>query len=134
MLAKLMFPVCPTTNCTLPSDYAYPAQLPTLVRISAMQVQCHIERLSPHKAPGPDGIPNVVLKLCMDILIPYLVCIYCAILWLKIYPAWWRDSVTSTCMLWKPGKMISQRPIGQSPFSTCWPNCYLPSWQRTSPI
>ena len=79
MLAKLMFPARPA-DCYTPSDYPYPPQLPTPTRISATQIRHHIEGLSLHKAPGPDGIPNVVLKACADVLIPYLVPIYRTIL------------------------------------------------------
>ena len=101
MLARLMFPTHPTNYAT-PSDYSYPAQLPTPVRISAVQIQRHIEGLRPYKAPGPDGIPNVTLKACTDIITPYLVPVNRTILQLKVYPARWRDSVT--CILRKPGK------------------------------
>ena len=101
MLARLMFPARPT-NYTTPSDYPYPAQLPTPARISAVQIQRHIAGLRPYKASGPDGIPNIVLKSCADIITPYLVPVYHAILRLKVYPARWRDSVT--CVLRKPGK------------------------------
>ena len=129
MLAKLMFPACPT-NCATPSYYPYPAQLPTPVKISAIQIQCHIEGLCLHKAPGPDGIPNVVLKICADILTPYLVPISRAILQLKVYLAQWRGSVT--CVLTKPASpdTTSPKPTNQSLSSTHWPNCYPPSWQR----
>ena len=79
MLAKLMFPAHPSV-CLIPNNFPYPPQLRTPARISAEQVWCHIEGLSPHKAPGPDGIPNAVLKFCADIVTPYLVLIYRAIL------------------------------------------------------
>ena len=50
--------------------------------------------LSPFKAPGPDGIPNVMLQKCADLLIPFLLQIYQAILMLNIYPRSWNESIT----------------------------------------
>ena len=101
MLAKLMFPAHPSA-CLVLNNFLYPPQLRTLARISAEQIQCHIDSLSPHKAPGPDRIPNSVLKFCAGIITPHLVPIYRAILHLKVYPTQWRES--TTCVLRKPGK------------------------------
>ena len=101
MLVKLMFPACPD-NCSVPSDFSYPERLPTPKGITMEQVQHNIARLSPYKAPGPDRIPNIVLKACADMVVPYLVPIYRAVLKLKIYPCGWRE--LTTCILCKPGK------------------------------
>ena len=79
MLAKLMFPAHPP-DCSVPSVFSYPPQLCAPARISAKKIWCHIEGLSPQKVPGPDGVPNVVLKFCADIITPHLVPIYQAIL------------------------------------------------------
>ena len=35
-----------------------------------------ISQLRPHKAPGDDGIPNVVLKEVVDLILPYLIQIF----------------------------------------------------------
>ena len=35
-------------------------------------VHCCIKKLHPFKAPGPDGIPNVVLKCTSEVLVPLL--------------------------------------------------------------
>ena len=97
----LMFPNCPTA-CSVPDDYSYPLQLQAPASITAEQVQRHIGGLSPYKAPGPDGIPNIVLKTCTDILTPYLVPIFQAVLKMQSYPDSWKES--TTCVLWKPSK------------------------------
>ena len=96
MLVKLMFPARPTA-CSIPDDYSYPPQLQAPASISVEQVRRHLGGLSPHKALGPNGIPNVVLKTCADILIPYLVPIFRAILKLQVYPNGWKESIT--CVL-----------------------------------
>jgi ribonuclease HI len=101
MLVKLMFPDRPTA-CSVPDDYSYPPQLQAPASITADQIRRHIGGLSPYKAPGPDGIPNVVLKMCADIITPYLVSIFRAVLKLQLYPDSWKES--TTCILRKPGK------------------------------
>ena len=112
MLVKLMFPAHPTA-CSIPDDYSYPPQLQAPASISAEQVRRHLGGLSPHKAPGPDGIPNVVLKTCTDILIPYLVPIFRAVLKLQVYPDGWKESIT--CILRKPGKERYNVPKAYQP-------------------
>jgi hypothetical protein len=47
--------------------------------ISRDQIKRALARLKPYKAPGPDGIPNVVLTKCADILEDRLWHIYSAI-------------------------------------------------------
>jgi len=42
----------------------------------AEQVHNQIKRLKPYKAPGPDGILNIILTKCVDILEDRLVSIY----------------------------------------------------------
>ena len=100
ILAKLMFPTHPST-CLVLNNFLYPSQLHTPASILAEQIRWHIDSLSPHKAPGPDGIPNSVPKFCASIITPHLIPIYRAILHLKVYPAQWRES--TTCVLRKPG-------------------------------
>ena len=114
MLAKLMFPTRPST-CSVPNGFLYPPQLRTLARISAEQIRRHINGLSPHKAPGPDGIPNSVLKFCTDIITPRLIPIYRAILRLKVYPTQWRES--TTCVLRRPGKPRYDVPKAYRPIA-----------------
>ena len=100
MLARLMFPSKPATPHMFSDMYVN--QLPDPPSITEKQIWCHLDRLSPHKAPGPDEIPNVILKNCANILVPYLLQIFRASLGLQCYPEQWKDSVT--CVIWKPGK------------------------------
>jgi len=61
-----------------------------------------ILQLVPHKAPGADGITNIVFTQCADLLVPHLGPIYRATFLLKTYPKQRKDSVTT--VLRKPGK------------------------------
>lgn len=66
------------------------------------QICKHIACLKPFKAPGPDGIPNIVLIKCSNILVDRLWHIYAAIVdkgW--YYPPW---KAFTTIVLRKPGK------------------------------
>ena len=74
-----------------------------------------INKLKPYKAPGLDGIQNVVLKECADTIIDNLYFIFKAILELNAYPSRWLKSLP--IMLCKPGKpeynvAKSYHPIG----------------------
>ena len=41
-------------------------------RITRDQITRHMAKLKPYKAPGPDGIPNIVLTKCADLLLDRL--------------------------------------------------------------
>ena len=113
MLARLMVPGKPTTPHTFSNTYVN--QLPDLPSITEKQIWHHLDRLSPHKAPGPDEIPNVVLKNCTNILVPYLLQIFWASLGLQCYPEQWKDSIT--CVIWKPGKPRYNVPKAYRPIA-----------------
>ena len=58
MLAKLMFPARPD-GCVVP-EIEDDNQLPLPGSITEEQIWRHLARLHPYKAPGVDGIPNIV--------------------------------------------------------------------------
>lgn len=66
------------------------------------QLQRQVQRLSPYKAPGPDGIPNIVLKESIEILGKHLLQIYRAVFALHTYSNHWRS--WTTVVICKPGK------------------------------
>jgi len=70
--------------------------------INNEQIHRVIARLGPFKVPRLDGIPNIMLIRCADLLMPHLGPLYQATFKLDVYPTSWRDSVT--IMLRKPGK------------------------------
>ena len=101
MLATLMFPARPESVTLLEEPCNEPLQNPQAITES--QIRCHISQLSPYKALGPDGIPNIMLKKCAKLILPYLLQIFQAVLSLNIYPNQWRE--IEMCMLCKPGKL-----------------------------
>jgi len=100
MLARLMF--SPRPGVSSMPEMGYDEQLPSPCDITEGQSRQHISRLSPHKAPGTDGIPNIVLKKCAGIITPYLQQIFRATLSLGIYAEGWKEIVM--CVLKKLGK------------------------------
>ncbi|KZP06929.1 hypothetical protein FIBSPDRAFT_684474, partial [Athelia psychrophila] len=114
ILAETFFPPLPTHEL-FPADTEYPVPLPAPPFLSRERIQQSILKLKPYKAPGPDGIPNVVLKQCADIIIDHLYFIFRAIRELNVYHHRWL--VTLTLVLRKGGKpsydsASAHRPIG----------------------
>jgi hypothetical protein len=100
-LASTFFPPPPPTS-SVPLDATYPDPVPTPAPISDTQLSRSIAKLSPYKAPGPDGICNIVFIRCVSLLKPYLLHLFRAVFTLDTYYAPWRDF--TTVVLRKPGK------------------------------
>ena len=98
MLMKLMFPPRPADCKGLLEEFD--DQLPAPPVITEAQIRQHIACLHPHKAPGTDEIPNIVLKKSVELISPYLLQIFRAVLRLQVYSAQWKDIIT--CILRKP--------------------------------
>ena len=79
------------------------------------QIRKHLARLRPFKAPGPDGIPNIVLTKCADILVDRLWPIYKAIMEKGWYYAPWK--AFTTIVLRKPGKPRYDTPKAYRPIA-----------------
>ena len=112
--AKTFFPPPPD----IPEDlehFDYPEPLPDPPQISGEQIQRHIAKLSPYKAHGPDGIPNVVLQRCADIILTRLIYIFRAIIELNIYFDPWKEFMT--IVLRKPGKPSYEIPKAYRPIT-----------------
>ena len=112
MLAKMLFPPPPATS-SVPDDIDYPEPAARWTPITQEQLTKAINHLSPYKAPGPDGVANIVFKQCSR-LQEHLLPIYNAVFTLKTYYAPWRES--TTVILRKPGKpdytvLKAYRPI-----------------------
>ena len=71
VLHHIFFPGKPVGNHTLP-DPEYPNRVNYSFCPSMAQLRQCIVRLSPHKAPGQDSIPNVVLKELLELKAEYL--------------------------------------------------------------
>jgi hypothetical protein len=96
-------------------DYDYPTPLPGIKFLTRKRIKETVRTLKPFKAPGPDGIPNIILIKSIDVLIDHLYYIYRAVFDLNIYHDLWLTS--STLVLHKPGKPAynvakAYRPIG----------------------
>jgi ribonuclease HI/endonuclease/exonuclease/phosphatase family metal-dependent hydrolase len=112
IFGKTFFPPPPTTPTT-PTGYQYPEPLPDPEPLTKEQILRQVKRLSPYKAHGPDGIPNVVLQRCIDIIVDRLLTIYQAILQLNLYYDPWREF--TTVVLRKPSKPSYEIPKAYRP-------------------
>ena len=100
LLARSLFPDPPQIS-SVPPDYNYPDEVEGWTDITADQLTMAINKLSPLKAPGPDGVANVVFQKCRT-LTDYLLHLFNAAVSLCTYYDPWRES--TTVILRKPGK------------------------------
>ena len=112
--ARTFFPPPPPQRANQ-EHFEYPAPLPDPPQITTEQVHRHIAKLSPYKAYGPDGIPNVVLQRCADIITERLTIIFRAIIELGTYYDPWREF--TTVVLRKPGKPCYETPKAYRPIA-----------------
>lgn len=82
--------------------------------ISATEVRHHIRKLKNQKAPGNDGIPNILLKQLPPAAISVIVNIFNAALKLGYFPTAWKKAKIITIL--KPGKKSSD-PASYRPIS-----------------
>jgi hypothetical protein len=101
LLAKSFFPPPPKADL-VPPDTIYPDPVEWLPPITPDQISQVITNLSDYKAPGPDGICNIVFKECANILIPYLTPLFNAVYSHRVYYQPWR--CFTTVVLQKPSK------------------------------
>jgi ribonuclease HI len=89
--------------------------------ITREQIERQLRRIKPYKAPGPDGIPNIVLTKCADLLLDRLLQIYKAIYDKKLHYDPWKNF--TTVVLRKPGKPRYDVPKAYRPIAllnTMW--------------
>jgi len=60
-LVNSFFPKKPA-ELTVPANPIYPQPLDEPDQLFKERIHRHIAKLSPHKVPGPDGIPNIILQ------------------------------------------------------------------------
>jgi len=70
-LACSFFPPPPTAS-TVPQGFNYPDTVESFTPFNEREVARIISNTVPLKAPGPDGICNIVFKKCKEQLVPYL--------------------------------------------------------------
>lgn len=101
ILATSFFPP-PPANDLLPQDTIYPDPVARMPTITTDQIKRAIVKLSGYKAPGPDGVCNIVFKECSEILVPYLLHLFSAAFSHQTFYQPWREF--TTIVLRKPGK------------------------------
>jgi ribonuclease HI len=119
-LAKSFFPTKPA-EAGIPENFNYPKACCQPDQITKEQIAFQIRKLKPYKAPGPDGIPNIVLIRCADLLIDRLYVIYKAMLERNMHYAPWKTF--TTVVLRKPGKPRYDVPKAYRPIAllnTTW--------------
>lgn len=92
LLSSVFFPKAPQ-NVELNRN-PYRNLLPDPPPFTEERIIKKLKSLSPYKAPGSDGIPNVVLGNCTDLLSPYLVHIFNLFNELKAFIEAWLCSDT----------------------------------------
>jgi hypothetical protein len=113
MLVKTFFPPRPPNDA--PLQYVYPKPACKFDPITKDQIGRQLARLKPYKAPGPDGIPNIVLTKCTDILIDRLLPIYKAMTKKALYFTPWK--LSTTVVLRKPSKPRYDTPKAYRPIA-----------------
>jgi ribonuclease HI len=119
-LAKCFFPPKPCESAAQ-SNQRYPKQRKGRIAITAVQIRCQLGKLKPYKAPGPDGIPNIVLTKCADLLTDRLLFIYEAMFEKGLMYKPWKSF--TTVVLRKPGKPRYDIPKAYRPIAlinTMW--------------
>jgi hypothetical protein len=99
---KQFFPPLPVCQGMDNTQQEYPDPLPDPEPPDKNQIEGIISKLSPYKAPGLDGIPNIVLQKSYDLIADYLLHIYQAVLELEEFYDPWREFMT--VVLRKPDK------------------------------
>jgi len=100
-LAKGFFPPKLAVSLVHPNA-EYPPQCQVDVRITADQLRKQLCKLKLYKAPGPDGIPNIMLTKCTALLSDSLLSIFEAMFKrTMMYKPW---KTFTTVVLRKPGK------------------------------
>jgi ribonuclease HI/exonuclease III len=118
-LAKGFFPPKPAAS-EIQEGFTYPKALKG-GKITTEQIRHQLKRLKPYKAPGPDGIPNIVLSKNADILADRLRLIYVAMLDKNLQYKPWKSF--TTIVLRKPGKPRYDLPKAYRPIAllnTMW--------------
>ena len=92
-LYETFFPHPPADPCAdLHTDY--PDPVCSFTPITDNQIHRAIRRLAPFKAPGPNGISNIVFIKCTDQLVPWMGNLFRATFSLSFFPNEWLTSKT----------------------------------------
>jgi hypothetical protein len=118
-LARNFFPSKPQEE--LQTDDKLPKACKGVGKIMKEQIRAQLKNIKPYKAPGPDGIPNIVLSNCTDEIVDRLFYIYKAMLERGLLYKPWKAS--TPVILRKPGKPHYNVPKAYRPIAllnTMW--------------
>ena len=99
----------------------YPKACSKAGKVTEEQIRKQLKKLKPYNAPGPDGIPNIVLTKNADLLVKRLLPIYTAMLDKNLQYSPWKTF--TTVVLRKPGKLHYDVPKAYRPIAllnTMW--------------
>jgi endonuclease/exonuclease/phosphatase family metal-dependent hydrolase len=114
MLAQTFFPERRTAERP-EAEEEEPTTALKMDPLTREQIAKHMAKLKPYKAPGPDGIPNIVLTRCADILTDRLYYIYDAMIKRGLFYEPWK--AFTTVVLRKPGKPNYNVPKAYRPIA-----------------
>ena len=105
-------PVQADLSDTLGYDYPTPCSCPPITDSEVLRA---VNRSSPNKAPGPDGIINGILQKVLDLILPKLVRLFNASWNMGYFPRHFKQSIT--VVLRKAGKEDDSQPKAYRPIA-----------------
>jgi hypothetical protein len=114
VLAKCFFPAKPQEQQPQ-ARVRYLRACKGVGKVTREQILEQLRRTKPYKAPGPDGIPNIVLSSCANLIVDRLYYIYEAMLEKGLLYKPWKTSIT--VVLRKPGKPRYDVPKAYRPIA-----------------
>jgi hypothetical protein len=109
------FPPPPPADLSDIEGANYPEPVPSPPRITLSQVETAIEKLAAKKAPGPDEIPNLVLKKCYNEIKEHVLLLAQESLETGHFPTIFKES--NTLILRKPKKPDYSKPNAYRPIA-----------------
>ena len=113
-LRQFFFPPPHRADISYIDGFQYPPAI-ECPEITSREIENAVRRAAPNKAPGTDGIPNVILHQTTPILLPYLHKLFNACLQEGYFPAHFKESIT--VVLRKPGKDDYTQPKSYKPIA-----------------
>ena len=114
-LSRTFFPPPPAADLSNIPNANYPESITTNLNITSVQIKRAIEKLAPNKTPGPDEIPNHILKRCLIILQYYILALAQQSLAMGYFSQPFKETIT--LVLRKPNKPNYTRPNAYRPIA-----------------
>ena len=107
-LSRTFFPPPPPADLSDIPNAKYPKPVETNLNITITQVTRAINKLAPNKAPGPDEIPNHILKRCLTTLQHHILALAQQSMMTGHFPQSFKETIT--LILRKPNKPNYTKP------------------------